>query len=240
VYGHRRPETTENELRRANDDLSQFAYAASHDLQEPLRMVISYTQLIEMRLRGHLDAETRVFCEQVVEGARRLNLLIRDLLAYTDLGRATEGNDETHETEASLADALANLKATLAESGARVTWEPLPRVRGRRAHFVQLFQNLVSNAVKYRSDDVPLRIHISVTGGGADWLFRVADNGIGIPAEYHRKIFGLFKRLHGKQVAGTGIGLAICAKVVSNYGGKIWVESEPGLGATFCFTVPRL
>jgi PAS domain S-box-containing protein len=232
--------TTETELRRANDDLSQFAYAASHDLQEPLRMVIAYTQLMEMKLGEHLDADTRAFCEQVVEGARRMNLLIRDLLAYTDLGRATEGRDETHETEASLADALANLKEGLQVSDARVTWEPLPRVRGRRAHFVQLFQNLVSNAVKYRRDDTRLRIHISATAAGADWLFRVADNGIGIAPEYHKKIFGLFKRLHGKQVSGTGIGLAICAKVVSNYGGKIWVESEPGRGATFCFTVGRL
>jgi PAS domain S-box-containing protein len=231
---------TETELRRANDDLSQFAYAASHDLQEPLRMVIAYTQLMEMKLRGRLDADTAVYCEQVVDGARRMNLLIRDLLAYTELGRPTGGQAGTHETEASLADALANLKEAIDESGAKVTWDPLPRVRGRRSHFVQLFQNLISNAIKYRSGEAPPRIHIAAEPEGGDWLFRVSDNGIGIAREYHQKIFGLFKRLHGKQVAGTGIGLAICAKVVSNYGGRIWVESEPGRGATFCFTIPRI
>ncbi len=228
---------TEVALRLANEDLTQFAYAASHDLQEPLRMVVSYTQLLRRRLAGLLDEETNQFCDHVIEGAKRMTILLRDLLAYTDLDRDERPYGQV-DSNRLVAETLETLRPFIKETGTEVEYGNLPPLWGRYGHFLQLFQNLIENAIKYRGEK-PSRIRISAEAAGSYWRFRVQDNGIGIPPEYSTKIFGLFKRLHGKQVAGTGIGLAICAKVVQRYGGKIWVESEAGKGSSFFFTIPR-
>lgn len=231
----------EQELRRANQDLEQFAYSASHDLQEPLRNVAIYSQLIAKRYSERLDDEARQFLRFVIEGSQRIGLLVEDLLAYTQAAAITENPDEITDTAAALKGALANLAIAIEESSAIVTCDLLPAIRAKSSHLQQLFQNLVGNAVKYRNDGEPPRVHVSARRDGAYWLFTVQDNGIGIDPQYQTKIFGIFKRLHGREkYAGTGIGLAICQKIVERHGGRIWVESELGKGATFCFTLPVL
>jgi PAS domain S-box-containing protein len=228
----------EEELRRANDDLQQFAYSASHDLQEPIRNVAVYSEIVSKRYHAVLDPEGQQFLGFLTEGGRRLAKLVNDLLAYTRAG-AGEINPTTVDSSAVLQNALSSLAEVIRESDARVTSDPLPEVYMGATHLQQLLQNLISNALKYRNENPP-QIHISAVNLGAAWRFSVQDNGIGIDAKYKEVIFGVFKRLHRDQnYTGTGIGLAICQRVVERYGGRIWVESEPGKGATFFFTVPE-
>jgi PAS domain S-box-containing protein len=224
------------DLARSNKDLEQFAYVASHDLQEPLRMVSSYTQLLARRYQGRLDAKADKYITYAVDGANRMQRLIEDLLAYSRVGTRARGFEPTDCT-AVLDQALANLKAAIEKSEAVVTHDPLPRVVHDKLLLVQLFQNLIGNAIKFHVE-AP-RIHVSAEQKGDEWVFAVCDNGIGIEAQYAERIFTIFQRLHtNEEYAGTGIGLAICKKIVERRGGRIWVESQPGRGSTFYFTVP--
>ena len=224
-------------LRQSNDDLNQFAYAASHDLQEPLRMVALYSQMIQRRLGSQLDEETEQFISYVVGGARRMEMLLKDLLIYSQTGSSSEGPAEVVDFVNILRKVLLNLQASIEQNGAIITWDPLPVVHAHEIRLVQLMQNLLSNAIKYRSVEAP-RIHVSAEQRESDWLFSVRDNGIGIEPEYAQQIFGIFKRLHGQSYPGTGIGLAICQRIIERYGGRIWVESKAGQGARFCFILP--
>jgi PAS domain S-box-containing protein len=223
------------DLNRSNEELGQFAYIASHDLQEPLRMVASYTQLLSKRYKGRLDSDADEFIAFAVDGANRMQRLIQDLLAYSQVG--TKGQDLVDvSSEGALESAIVNLRGAIEDSGAQVTHDPLPIVLADAGQLIQLFQNLIGNAVKYQGPGVP-RIHVSSERNGATkWNFSVTDNGLGIDAKYFEKIFGMFQRLHGREeFAGTGIGLAICKKIVERHGGKISVESELGRGSTFRF-----
>ena len=224
-------------LRQSNDDLNQFAYAASHDLQEPLRMVALYSQMLQRKFGDKLGPEADQFISYVVGGARRMEMLLKDLLAYSQTGSSTEGPAEPVDCLDVLRKVLLNLQASIEQNGAIVTWDALPTVHAHEIRLVQLMQNLVGNAIKYRSEEPP-RIHVVVEPRGEDWVFSVRDNGIGIEPEYQQQIFGIFKRLHGQNYPGTGIGLAICQRIVERYGGRIWVESQPGQGCRFCFTLP--
>jgi PAS domain S-box-containing protein len=225
-------------LARTNADLEQFAYAASHDLQEPLRMITTYSQLLLKGYRGQLEGEAGLCVQNIADGTRRMRDLLADLLAYTQLTTEGQMSSEIADLNSVWETTLHNLKAAIEENGAVVTCDPLPVVPGREAHFIQLFQNLVGNSIKYRSDSPP-RVHVAAEQQDGVWRFAVSDNGIGIDPLYQKQIFGIFKRLHGKQIPGTGIGLAICQRVVERGGGRIWVESEPDRGATFYFTLPR-
>ena len=228
----------ENELRRANQDLEQFAYSASHDLQEPLRTIKIYSELLADRLGTAVEGETAEFLDFLRSAATRMELLVRDLLAYTQVTRLDAQPEETDANQA-LTETLANLGSAIAESGATVTRDKLPVVRVHGTHLRQLFQNLVGNAMKYRSEDRTPTVHIGAERQDGHWVFTVRDNGIGIPAEFKEQIFGLFTRLHNTdRYAGTGIGLAICQRIVERYHGRIWVESEPGRGSEFRFTIP--
>jgi PAS domain S-box-containing protein len=232
---------TMDELARSNEELSQFAYLASHDLQEPLRMVASYTQLLAKRYTGKLDADADEFIAFAVDGANRMQRLIQDLLAYSRIGTVKRDHLEVS-SEAALEQALENLHAAIVDSGALVTHDPLPAVVADDGQLTQVFQNLVGNAIKYQTakhDDIP-RIHVSSTSfGDRRWAFSVKDNGIGVDAKYFGKIFGMFQRLHKREeFAGTGIGLAICKKIVERHGGTISIESQPGAGSTFHFHLP--
>jgi PAS domain S-box-containing protein len=226
------------ELNRSNEELAQFAYIASHDLQEPLRMVSSYTQLLAKRYKGKLDADADEFIAFAVDGAARMQRLIRDLLTYSRVG--TKMNDVLEiSSEQALERAQINLRGAIEASGAKVTHDPLPVVRADEMQLIQLFQNLVGNGIKYhRPGEIP-RLHISaVRNGKQNWMFAVKDNGIGIDPQYYERIFGMFQRLHKREeFAGTGIGLAICKKIVERHGGVISVESQPGHGSTFRFAL---
>jgi PAS domain S-box-containing protein len=225
------------ELARSNAELEQFAYVASHDLQEPLRMVASYTQLLARRYRDRLDSTAEEFIDYAVDGARRMQNLINDLLTYSRVG--TRGK-EFAPTDCGkvLATAIANLQTAIEENGAAVARDPLPIVMADDSQMLQLFQNLVANAVKFHGAEPP-RVHVSARRQAKDWLFAVRDNGIGIDSVHQQRIFTIFQRLHGKgEYPGTGIGLAICKKIVERHGGRIWVESQAGQGATFLFTIP--
>ena len=228
---------TVEELKRSNEELGQFAYIASHDLQEPLRMVASYTQLLSNRYKGKLDSDADEFIAFAVDGASRMQRLIEDLLAYSRV--VTKAKDlRATSSEEALQGALLNLRGAIQESGAVVTHDPLPVVLADEVQLVQLFQNLVGNSIKYQRPGVP-RIHISAAGNGAEkWTFSVQDNGLGIDPQYFPRIFGLFQRLHKRgEFDGTGIGLAICKKIVERHGGSISVESQPGHGSTFRFAL---
>jgi hypothetical protein len=225
------------ELERSNRELEQFAYVASHDLQEPLRMVSSFTQLLARRYKDKLDADANEFITYAVDGANRMQKMISDLLTYSRVG--TRGKPfEPICCEAVLDQAVTNLQVAIEESGAVVTHDPLPTLMADGTQLVQLFQNLIGNAIKFRSD-VPPEIHIGVERTDSEWRFSVRDNGIGIDPQHHDRIFMIFQRLHSREeYPGTGIGLAICKRIVERHGGRIWVESQPGKGATFYFTIP--
>jgi PAS domain S-box-containing protein len=228
---------TVRELNRSNEELGQFAYLASHDLQEPLRMVASYTQLLAKRYKGQLGPDADEFIAYAVDGANRMQRLIQDLLIYSRVG-TKKAELKTASSEAALRLGMANLRGAIAESHAVVTHDPLPDVLADERELSQLFQNLVGNAIKYQSAGTPL-VHISASANGTGkWLFSVKDNGIGIEARYFDKIFGMFQRLHNREdFAGTGIGLAICKKIVERHGGNISVESQMGAGSTFRFAL---
>jgi PAS domain S-box-containing protein len=224
------------ELERSNAELEQFAYVASHDLQEPLRMVASYCQLLQRRYKGKLDADADEFIGYAVEGASRMQRMINDLLTYSRVGRrAAMASVRLGDA---VAAAVANLQAAIEDGGAAVEAGELPTVSGDRLLLTQLLQNLVGNALKFRGEQ-PVRVRVEARRDEASWTVSVADNGIGIAPEYREKIFLIFQRLHDRgKYPGTGIGLAICKKVVEYHGGRIWVESEPGKGSRFCFTLP--
>jgi light-regulated signal transduction histidine kinase (bacteriophytochrome) len=233
------------DLRRSNTELEQFAYVASHDLQEPLRKVASFCQLIERRYKGQLDERGEQYIEFAVDGAKRMQQLINDLLMFSRVGRQSTGFEDV-DLEQVLAQALRQLEATISEAGAEVTHDPLPRVEGDQSLLVQLFQNLVGNGVKFRAE-APPRVHLSASrtmgeGGVAAWDFTCGDNGIGIEPQYADKIFVIFQRLHGREVyAGTGIGLAMCKKIVEYHGGRLWLDTTPrdAPGALFRWTLPE-
>jgi signal transduction histidine kinase len=225
------------ELGRSNADLEQFASVASHDLQEPLRMVASYTQLLGERYRGKLDESADKYIGYASEGAARMQTLIQDLLAFSRVGRkdCTLGRVDC---DAAMAEVLLSMGPAIQESGAVMTYTALPVVWAERSQMTQLFQNLVGNAIKFRGIDPPA-ISLQTEKTGEQWLFSVRDNGIGIAPEYAEHIFAVFQRLHDRsQYPGNGIGLAICRKIVERNGGKIWVESQVGQGSTFKFTLP--
>jgi PAS domain S-box-containing protein len=226
-----------DELARSNDDLARFAFVASHDLQEPLRMISVFSQLLVKTYADRLDERAGVFVSNIVGGTQRMRDLLADLLAYTEVGAALQQTGEPVDLNAVMETVRQDLKASIDESGATVTACSLPALKVHRAHLVSLFQNLIGNAIKYRGSEAP-RIHVSVEEKDGNLQFAVSDNGLGIEPAYHEKIFIAFKRLHGNTIPGTGIGLAICQRVVERYGGRIWVESELGRGSRFIFTLP--
>lgn len=224
------------ELARSNAELEQFAYVASHDLQAPLATIASYAQLLEKRYKDQLDSKASKFIDNIVHGCTRMQTLIDDLLEYSRVGRSRKPfqlTDCNHAVE----QALANLQGAIRETQAVVTYSELPAVMGDISQLVQLFQNLVGNSIKYRHDAPPM-VHITACKQEKDWLFSVSDNGIGIATQHQARIFQIFQRLHTqKEYSGTGIGLAICQKIVERHGGYIWVESKSDQGSTFYFTV---
>jgi len=225
------------ELARSNAELQQFAYIASHDLQEPLRMVTSYLQLLERRYKDRLDESANDFIDYAVEGATRMKTLINDLLAYSRI-ETREKSFERIDCNNVVKQAIANLQLAINENQAVITWDGLPELAADSTQLIQLFQNLIGNAIKFRGANSPT-IHISAELQNEKWFFRIKDNGIGIGPQYAERIFVIFQRLHSRtEYPGTGIGLAICKKIIERHDGKIWVESEPGKGAAFCFTLP--
>lgn len=224
------------DLKISNDELQQFAYVASHDLQEPLRMISSYLQLIEYRYKDKLDKDADEFIAYAVDGAKRLQDLIDGLLEYSRVG--TKGKSfELVDCGFILEQALINLKVAIEESGALITHDPLPTVMADSTQIVQLFQNLIGNAINFCGKET-LRVHISAELKENERVFSLKDNGIGIESQYKERIFNIFQRLHGREYSGTGIGLSICKRIAERHGGRIWVESEPGKGSTFYFTIP--
>jgi signal transduction histidine kinase len=227
------------ELARSNAELEQFAYVASHDLQEPLRKVASFTQLLERRYKGQLDERADQYIAFAVDGAKRMQVLINDLLAFSRVGRLLRDHVEVDAGDL-VAQALANLSLVIEETGAQVTVDELPRVSGDVSLLTGVFQNLISNAVKFRAD-APPRVRVGVRDAGEQWEFCVADNGIGIEADYAERIFVIFQRLHPKDAyPGTGIGLAMCRKIIEYHGGRIWLDTDVPTGTTFRFTLPKL
>jgi PAS domain S-box-containing protein len=228
-------------LVRINQDLQQFSYAASHDLKEPLRTIATCLQLIQSRSSGKvLDAESERLMDIVVAGAQRMHVLVEALLEYSRAGEVREAEIEPVPMDRVVGDAVTNLQGAIEDTNASISCEPLPVVTANALHLTQVFQNLIGNALKYRSE-APPRVQVSVSEEAQHWVLVVEDNGIGIgiEPEYRSQIFGIFKRLHGNEYPGAGIGLAICKKIVDRHGGTIWVESDPGKGSRFCFTLPR-
>jgi light-regulated signal transduction histidine kinase (bacteriophytochrome) len=226
-------------LRRANEDLEQFAYAASHDLQEPLRMIALYSELLRRRHQATLAQDGMQLLDTITEGAQRINDLVKDLLSYTKSASVDDAPFATTDPAEVLREVEKALEERITSLGACIAFEHVPWLKVHRTHLVQLLQNLLSNSLKYHSPDRQPRICITsvpATSGMTELMVR--DNGIGIDPAYHDRIFGVFKRLHSRRVPGTGIGLAICKKVVEHYGGRIWVESVPGQGSTFHLTLP--
>lgn len=225
------------DLERSNRDLEQFAYVASHDLQEPLRVVKGYLDLLDRRVPG-LDERARSYLQKAREGSVRMQTLIDDLLAYSRVG--TRGHDfEAVDAREAFDAAVENLRVALQESGGDVAAGAMPRVLGDKAQITQLFQNLVGNALKFRRGDPP-RVRVEATPGDGQWTFSVSDNGIGIDPKDHGRLFVIFQRLHGEEYPGTGIGLALCKRIVERHGGRIWIESEAGRGSVFRFTLPEV
>jgi len=226
-------------LQRSNTEFEQLAYVASHDMQEPLRKIASYLQLLSQRYQGQLDADADEFIGYAVDGAKRMQALINDLLAFSRVGTKAKPIAPT-DCNVIVRTALADLQFAIEDSGARVDVDDLPMVMGDATQLSQLFRNLLSNAIKFHRDEPPV-VRVSTERTGASWRFTVSDNGIGIAPEYFERIFVIFQRLHGRsQYAGTGIGLAICKKIVERHGGQIEVRSIEGQGSTFTFTLPAL
>ena len=226
-------------LMRSNEELQQFAYVASHDLQEPLRTVSIYAQLLAKRYQGQLQGDADQFISFIVESAERMERLIHDLLDFSRVEARGADFFTKVDCDTVLDDAIRNLRSLIEESGAVVTREPLPLVTGDAVQLTRLFQNLLVNSIKYRTEEAP-RIHVAAEDGGGEWRFSVRDNGIGIEPQYAEKVFGIFKCLQPRdRSSGSGMGLAICRKIVSRHEGRIWVESELGKGATFYFTLPK-
>ena len=225
------------ELKRSNEDLEQFAYIASHDLQEPLRMVASFTQLLQEEYKDKLGKEANEYIYYAVDGATRMQNLIRDLLEYAHIEKTDTSSELVNCTDI-IKQVLINLQQVIKETNAEVTQDPLPTVMGSSIRLLQLFQNLIGNAIKYRGDNPP-KIHIKAERKNAEWLFSIRDNGIGIDPKHSERIFQIFQRLHGREkYSGTGIGLALCKKIVEQHKGKLWVESILDKGSTFYFTLP--
>jgi len=230
----------QDSLTESNSALEQFAYVASHDLQEPLRTMSAYAELLTQRYTGTLDADADKFLGFIVEAAGRMSKLVNDLLAYARLATEEE-RPSSIALDEDLEAALTHLNRAIEESGARVTHDPLPTLQADRGQMVRLFQNLVGNAVKYRSPDKQPKVHISAEQKGNEWIISVKDNGIGFDQKYASTVFLPFKRLHAaREYSGTGVGLAICSRIVKAQGGRIWAESQPGEGATFSFTLPTV
>ncbi len=228
-----------HELERTNSDLKQFAYAVSHDLREPIRIVANFSQLLAKKYKNRLDEQADGFIQHAVNAAHRLEALMDDLLAYTQTAEIQRTVEAPLDANIVLAKTLSLLDPAITASGARIESDPLPMLWVEEVHLQQLFQNLIANSLKYRSD-APLRVRVTALPGTKTWTLGVADNGIGISPQYHEHIFGLFKRLHGgSKYPGSGMGLAICQKIVERYKGRIWVESEPGRGSKFLFTLPK-
>jgi signal transduction histidine kinase len=233
----KRVEARTSELERSNRDLEQFAYVVSHDLQEPLRSVTSFLQILQSRIGDKLDGENREFLQYALDGGKRMHQLIGDLLSYARVGRDARSVERVN-GEDLLAHVLHNLDAAIQESGAQIEHDPMPTIKGDPGQLSQLFQNLLSNALKFKSDR-PLHVEIRATRKGKELQFAIKDNGIGIDPKDFNRIFVIFQRLHTRdQYPGTGIGLSICKRIVEAHGGKIWVESKPGSGTTFFFTLP--
>jgi light-regulated signal transduction histidine kinase (bacteriophytochrome) len=226
------------ELKRSNEDLEQFAYVVSHDLREPARMVEGYLELLEDRYQGQLDEKADKYIDHAVDGAERMQEMIKALLELSRI--ETEGKKPAPtDVEAVLERTLNVLGRAIEETEADVTHDPLPTVMADEAQLGLVFQNLIGNAIKFRREDVPPRVHVSAEREGDEWVFSVADNGIGIDPEQADRLFQVFQRLHTREeYEGLGIGLALCRRVVERHGGHIWVESEPGEGSTFAFTLP--
>ena len=225
------------ELERVNRELEEFAYVASHDLQEPLRMVNIYTQLLIRRYVGD-DPQARQFAEMIRQGAARMEALIHDLLMYSRIVQRDSLPVDTANLSDSFAEALSVLRSRIEEKNASVTVANLPSVRGDTLQLSHVFQNVLSNAIKYSKKNLAPDIHVSSTREQDRWVISVRDNGIGFEQQYAERIFGLFKRLHKEEYPGTGLGLAICQRIVERYGGRMWAESIPGEGSTFYFSLP--
>jgi light-regulated signal transduction histidine kinase (bacteriophytochrome) len=225
-------------LTESNKELEQFAYVASHDLQEPLRMVSSFLQLLEKKYKTQLDDTAHQYIHFAVDGSERMKTLINDLLKFSRVGTTVEENSEV-DCNLLLKGVIKVFEQKINENDAKIRVNELPVIKGNRTQLEQLFQNLIGNALKYRGKESPC-IEIGANDEGSGWVFHVKDNGIGIEKKFYDKVFVIFQRLHGKnEYGGTGIGLAICKKIVERHGGKIWIESEPGNGTTFYFSFPK-
>jgi two-component system, chemotaxis family, sensor kinase Cph1 len=226
------------EQNRHHEEFRQFAYAVSHDLREPIRMIVSYSQLLDRRYQEQLNGDGQDFMRYIQEAAQRLDRLLGDLLTYSHQFRSPDQPLESVEPEGALQGAILMIDTAVAESGAQITNDPLPAILFDFAQLTQVFRQLIMNSITFRGPEPP-KIHVSASDTGDAIRFSVRDNGIGIDPRYHEQIFGVFKRLHGRDFPGTGIGLAICKRIIEQRGGRIWVESELGQGATFYFTVPK-
>lgn len=234
-----RLEALNEELRRSNGDLQQFAFVASHDLQEPLRTVTTFVQLIENSIGGRFSPEETMYFKHVLEGAARMRHLINDVLAYSQAGRDPRDTRGNLELERVVNYAIENLGERIRETDAQIIVNPLPVVHGNFTQLANLFQNLITNSLKYRRTDVPLSVEISAQRSSpTEWIIQVRDNGIGIHPQYHEQVFVPFKRLHGRSIPGTGIGLALCKRIVEMHNGRIWLDSEERHGASFHLTLP--
>ena len=230
-----RARVAEESLRRSNEDLERFAYMVAHDLNEPLRTVSTYAQLLQKGLSGKLDENSSQHLKFIVEGAGRMRSLIQDILHYSQANRG-EAELKPMDMEVALSSITASLESAIKAGGAALTHDPLPVVLAD-SRIEHVLQNLISNSLKYARAGSPAEIHISARSADGRWLFSVTDNGIGIPPEYQKAVFGVFRRLHGQSIPGTGLGLALCQRIIEDCGGSIWAESEPGIGSTFFFTL---